>query len=230
MPALPLYTTVVTEHRFLNSTVMEIRLATPAGFSYTPGQFIQVVIPGTDGKVTRSYSLASTPNDPYLELCMKVVPGGTTDTYFQHLRVGDTVTIRGPLGQFTNTSDKALGLVATGAGLAPIMGILRNELMVKQNTKPIHVWFGVRSEEDLFWVERLETLARDFSHFTYTLTLSQPGSAWNGNRGRVTEHIPLQFLPNAIWFLCGSKPMVQEVREMLFTKGVPPQEVRIEIF
>lgn len=230
MPGIPVYTTSVTALTFLNTNTFEVHLAIPEGFQYVPGQFIQIIIPETNNKLTRSYSLASITTDGHLELCMKIVPGGTTETYFQHLKPGDTVTIRGPFGQFTHKEHTSVGYVATGVGLAPIMGLIRHDLYVKKQTEPIHVWFGVRSESDLFWLERLETMARDFPFFTYTLTLSQPTSTWSGQKGRVTDHLVKNIPPCEAWFLCGSASMVKEVRALLQEKSVPEALIHQEIF
>jgi NAD(P)H-flavin reductase len=209
---------------------MEIHLATPEGFSYTPGQFIQVVIPGTDNKLTRSYSLASIPSDKDLELCIKITPGGTTDTYFQHLKPGDEVIVRGPFGQFVHKENESVAYVATGSGLAPIMGLIRHDLYTKKQIAPIHVWFGVRSEKDIFWLERLETMARDFPHFTYTLTLSQPTPTWSGDIGRVTEYVTKNTTSYQAWFICGNAQMVKDVRHILKEKSVPEALIHQEIF
>ncbi len=227
---IPLFTATVLNVTFLNPHTFEIHLVPPENFVFIPGQFIQIIIPGTDNKITRSYSLASVMTDNTLELCLKLVPGGTTDTYFQHLHAGDRVTMRGPFGTFTHKESASVGYVATGVGLAPIMGLIRHDLYIKKQTSPIHLWFGVRNEEDIFWLERLETMTRDFPYFTYTLTLSQPTPTWQGNKGRVTDHVKKNSTEFAAWYLCGSPTMIKDIRQLLKEKSVPDALIHQEVF
>jgi ferredoxin-NADP reductase len=230
----------VIEKTMLNENVVELRLAKPEGFSYVAGQFIQLVVSkneplvvsptGTEPVIRRSYSISSTPNDPYIELCIKYVPGGVGSTYVAQLSVGDSIQFLGPNGRFiARNPPESLSCIATGVGLAPIMGLVTDELQHKKNTAPIELIFGVRQESDIFWLERLETLARDYANFSYTLTLSQPTPTWQSVRGRVTAHLPTE-VAHKKFYLCGSQEMVKDVRTLLVSQGVEAKDIHFEIF
>ena len=211
--------------------VLEVKISLPAGFTYLAGQFIQVAIPMSSGEVLRSYSLSSYPGEPELELCVKLLPDGVGSNFFRALKSGDPINFYGSVGRFIVPAEVTTPLVfvATGSGLAPIMGMIQDALLVRQIHEPIQLLFGVRTTEDLFWTEHLENLAQKFPHFTYNITLSQPDPSWTGITGRVTAHLEALH-PGAQYFLCGGAEMVAEVKQYLVAKGVLLQTIHLEIF
>ncbi len=223
------YTVTLLSKKNIANQVLELRFSRPENFNFLAGQFIQI-IPGNDSSIFRSYSLSSDPSEKYLELCVKVLPNGIVSSFLNTLQINDEIMFRGPFGRFTHAvSTMPLGFVATGVGLAPIMSILEDELENKKNNNPLHLLFGVRNEEDIFWLERLELLHNNFSNFEYILTLSQPMNTWAGAQGRVYQY--LDKLPqNARFFLCGSTEMVKDVRALLVDRGTDVTSIHLEIF
>ena len=143
--------------------IVELHIQKPEGFSYLAGQFIQFVIPTGGDSVLRAYSLASHPAQDDLEFCMKLLPGGKASMYFSQATQDAVIAFQGPSGKFTCTKDDLpISFIATGAGLAPIWGMISDELKNKKNSKPLHLLFGVRGEEDVFWIERLRQLGSMF--------------------------------------------------------------------
>ena len=224
------FTVKLVEKIALNQDVLELRFGKPDGFEYEAGQFVQFLIPDGDKKTPRSYSISSLPKENYIEFCVKILADGLASTYFKKMNLGDEIEMKGPLGRFTSKESKAnTCLVATGVGLAPIYGIIENELKMKKNPSRIHLHFGVRSEKDIFWLERLETLERDFDNFSYTLTLSRPTDTWDSHRGRVTDYAKDEEVDQD-FFLCGSADMVKDVRQILIDKKADPARIHFEIF
>lgn len=223
------FTATLSEKTMLNESVIELQFEKPEGFSYKAGQFLQFFIQTAEGPVPRSYSICSTPADQHLSFCIKLIPGGVGSTALAEMNIGDTVECKGPLGHFTLEQTVPIYGIATGAGIAPIMGIITDQLRNKKNVGDIHLLFGVRNEADIFWMEKLETLARDYENFTYTLTLSQPTETWDSHKGRVTAHLT-DINRRKEYILCGSMEMVKEVRETLLEKKVDPQQIHFEIF
>ncbi|PIR76004.1 MAG: hypothetical protein COU32_04325 [Candidatus Magasanikbacteria bacterium CG10_big_fil_rev_8_21_14_0_10_42_10] len=212
--------------------VFELRFSKPESFDFTPGQFVQFLIPSEEKKTPRSYSLSSLPSDAYLEFCIKFLDGGLASEHFRTMNIGTDIECRGPLGRFVvdeNNDDHYF--VATGVGLAPILGMIRSLIEEKKDDHPIRLLFGVREEDDLFWIDRLETLKQKHSLFDYTVTLSQPQptGGWQGLKGRVTEHL-LQHLGKQRFYLCGNAAMVKDVRTLLIEHGVDTTDIHFEIF
>jgi ferredoxin-NADP reductase len=218
------------EKKYLTEDVLQIRLDKPQNFDFQAGQFIQIIAPNGEKQVFRSYSISSTPEDNYLELCVKLYDTGIASKLFQISKLGDTISFRGPVGRFVvNTTDSDIYFIATGVGLAPIMGMIQDELESKNNKNKLHLIFGIRYEKDIFWADRLEELQKKYSNFSYSITVSRPEDSWTGNRGRVTEQLPTD-ASNLHAFLCGNADMVKTVREMLTTRGTNTQNIHFEIF
>ena len=207
----------------------ELRFTKPVPFTFQPGQFIQFFFDKEGTPTPRSYSIASTPADEELEFLIKILDNGLASTHFLAMEIGDELAMSEPQGRFTcNPEATDQYFIATGSGLAPVISMVTDELRTKEVAHPIHVIFGVRSQHDLFWVDRLEELARD-SRCSVTITLSQPEAGWEGLSGRVTEHT--DDLPaDGHYYLCGSAPMVMEMRKLLLAKGCTAPQMHFEIF
>jgi ferredoxin-NADP reductase len=226
------YTTKLIEKIQLTRDIYEIRVEKPENFDFISGQFIQFFIPNEEKTITRSYSISSTPSEPYLEFCIKFLEGGLASSYIRSLNVGDTLDFQGPRGLFVQKENNtAISFIATGTGIAPCMSIIRDELQNKKNTSEIRLLFGVRNEDDVFWTEQFKTLKIQYPNFTYDTTLSQAkiDGGWAGLRGRVTEHI-LRHLISHKFFLCGNAAMVKDIRNILLENGVDVKSIHFEIF
>lgn len=216
---------VLLEKKTVAENIHELRFEKPANFEFNPGQFVQFKIPDGEKFVHRSYSISSSPSNPYLEFCIKTVPSGKAGVYFSQMKVGDMGEVSLAKGLFT-PKDKTVHriFIATGVGLTPFMSMLEHSL----DGEEIDLLFGVRSEADIFWLERLEKIKAVNSKFNYRLTLSQPSPVWNGLKGRVTDHIKID--QNAHYYLCGNMDMVKEVRSILISNGLDTKSIHFEIF
>ncbi len=214
----------------LTTDMVELHFSKSKGFHFTAGQFVQIDVPAEPKNVFRSYSLASTPADESIEFCVKYLENGKASNFFKSLEIGEEIRFRGPVGHFVVDNDEeALTFIATGSGLAPIMGMIRDELENKKSQKNIHLVFGVRYEQDVFWIDRLEKLASTFDNFTYKLSLSRAPSDWSGFSGRVNEHID-EDVKGRGFYICGSGGMVKDVRTLLINRGVDLKNIHLEIF
>lgn len=224
------HTVTLLSKKIIADRMIELQYTRPDDFAFQAGQFIQVMFGNQKIPIFRSYSISSTPTDEYIELCVKLYDNGVGSEFFTQANIGESMTFRGPAGRFVcDSTDQDILFIATGAGLAPIMSMLRNELENKQINNFVHLIFGVRHEKDIFWTDRLQALHQSYPHFTYTLTISRPESTWTGHEGRVTKHLP-PHIPEKQSFLCGSADMVKTVRQLLIHNGTPPESVHFEIF
>jgi ferredoxin-NADP reductase len=226
------FSSKLSKKKQLAGETYEFHFDKPTGFQFLAGQFLQFCIPQNEKITLRSYSLSSTPSDPSLEFCVKFLEGGIASNYLKNMNIGDSLDFQGPRGLFVHKENgTALSLIATGTGIAPIMGIIRDELKNKKNTQEVRLLFGVRSEEDVFWLDRFENLKKQYPNFVYNVSLSQPkvDGSWVGLRGRVTEHI-LHHLVSHKFYLCGNAAMVKDVRAILLENGVDMKAIHFEIF
>ena len=227
------YIATLKQKTYLTPDILELHFEKPADFIYQAGQFVQWTVPdGTSGRILRPFSLSSAPADDELEFLLKVLPDGRASTYAANLRIGDNLRLEEPKGKFIiETAKPHLYFIATGAGLAPIMAMMRDELQNKKTDAEVRLLFGVRSEDDIFWADRLESLRSRYTNFSYTITLSQPkpNNGWSGLRGRVTDHV-LHHLVNHQFFLCGNAAMVKDMRQLLIGNGIEAAQIHFEIF
>ncbi len=219
--------------QFIASNVLELRFTRPANWQFKAGQFVQFKIPAQDEFVWRSYSIASAPASNYLDFCLKIIPGGKASEFFNVLSIGDKATFRGPDGFFVITEAAAAHkiFIGTGTGLAPLISILSDRVPQKIVGDKLSLIFGVRTEKDLFWQDRLQALATQSSQFNYQTALSRPENeaGWAGLVGRVNAHIPAITEP-AEYYICGSLEMIKDVRAVLLSQKIPMKHIHFEIF
>lgn len=221
---------VVESTRMLTHDMREIRLRLldPPEISFRPGQYVQVEAPTRSGSEHRAYSISSSPDEPdIVELVVRLIPGGVGSTYLHSVQPGDTVIFTGPFGEFELTPDPEAEVVcvAGGCGVAPTMSIvqyMREHCPERRCT----LFFGVRTHEDLFYLDRFEAIRRQWPGFSVHCALSEPPDAdeWDGDTGFVHLSVDRHLDGNAKRqaFLCGPEPMIEATERVLRDKDVPP--------
>jgi propane monooxygenase reductase subunit len=208
-----------------------LRLADGENLTFYPGQYVDIRIPGTDEY--RSFSMANLPTDRgRLEFIIKVYPGGRFSGLLDgELSEGDELEVRGPYGVFTlrNSSVRPLLFIGGGAGMAPILSLLRS--LVEQGSERTAVYYyGAREEHDLFHVDELSALARELPDLRFVPALSDQG--WEGETGLITDVVDRSEsdLAEIDAYLCGPPPMVDAAIELLVRRGVPEEHIYYDKF
>lgn len=221
---------VLTAAELVARDTFVYRLALDAPLPFRAGQFVNLMVPNATPRGERSYSVWSGPGDPsVLELCIKLFEGGAASEYLRAARVGDTLNIRGPYGIFcAKPEHDPLVFVATATGLAPFRSMLE-EAVAARDPRRYRLYFGVRSEEDLFAVDDLERYAGALPDFSYRVCLSRPSAAWTGFEGRVTHALAADFpTPTEHFYLCGNGAMIEETRDLLKGRGLERKHIHVE--
>lgn len=235
----PSYITTCTQNKKLCHDVWEMKLKMPEGqkFSFKAGQFVLFDVPLVEKPEDiqpRAYSIASPPQESEeLTFILRYKEKGRASRWMDEmLKVGDSVRIQGPLGAFTlkPEGEKDLVFVGTGSGVAPYRSHLKWLLEEKGDKRPMHLFFGVRFKEDLFWVDELQSLEKRFPNFKAYISVSKPDAAWTGLKGRVTEIIPkvIQDFSKVSVYICGHPDMVKQVKEWFMAKGVQKTDLHQE--
>ena len=222
----------VVEIEDLTHDIKGVRLAIEAGgpFHFSAGQYAQVEFaPG----LSRHYSMANTPQDAELVFHIRHMPGGRTSAYAAtQLRSGDKVKVSGPLG-VAYLRDKHAGpalLVAGGSGLAPIQSILRT-MLERGHEAPVTLYFGVRSERDLYHEALLKDLAARHANFSYRIVLSEQKGAAGRHYGLVHQSIELPQDTGAVMaYLAGPPVMVEAATALLASRGLAPRQIHADAF
>lgn len=215
----------------LNSDVYQFDFKWQELVPFKAGQFLMIEVPDGDKKLTRAYSISSAPSQSDgFSFCVKILADGKASQYLIKMKEGDEAQFMGPFGHFVLAeSSKPILMIATGTGLAPFMGMLPS-LFETNYAGQINLLFGVRHEEDLFYVKELMEMEKVHANFKATITLSQASEAWAGARGRVSEYLNSIDVENLQVYICGNGDMVKNVKDILESKGLPKADLHLEQF
>jgi Na+-transporting NADH:ubiquinone oxidoreductase subunit F len=216
----------------LNEDTLHFDFSFDPYIEFKAGQFFMLEVNnGNEKSVNRAYSIASPPiNHESFSFCVKILPDGLGSQFLANLEPGDEVKIMGPYGHFVlREADKDIVMIATGTGLAPFMSML--PILFKEGFKrPITLFFGVRYEHDLFYVDQLRKWETEHDNFTAVITLSRPDDSWEGESGRVTAHLAEFPVENCKIYICGNGAMVKQVKAEMLERGVEKGDIHLEQF
>jgi propane monooxygenase reductase subunit len=212
-----------------------IRLLEPKEIKFFPGQYLDFTVPGTDE--TRSFSMANTScRDGRLEFIIKLYPDGLFSRLVaRDLADGDRLEVTGPFGVFTlrESHDSELIFVGGGAGLAPILALLRS-MAERGIQRKATFFYGARRRRDLCYTEEIRELEQRLPGFRYIPALSEPTEecAWDGEVGLITEVVKRTMSDLSGWdaYVCGPPPMVEAAMATLTGLGVAEAHVYYDKF
>lgn len=215
-----------------------------AVFEFKPGQFVMLAIPCVkDGKeqiVRRAYSIASPPTQKEsIDLTMK--KEGLVTTKMDCLNGGEELEVSGPYGTFVfqEAMSNNVMFLASGAGIAPIWGIMKFIRDKKLDVKMTLV-FSNMTPHDIIYKNELPQLINEAKDLVIALTITRPNEssiqeleAWTGRKGRIDKNLIKEFMdlrtPD-LFYVCGSPDMVNACMQHLKDLGVSPVRIRTERF
>jgi CDP-4-dehydro-6-deoxyglucose reductase len=223
-----------------------LQLPVAEAFTFEPGQYIDIMLSG--GR-RRSFSIASPPHDSRpLELHVRRVAGGEfTDRLFHQNPERTLLTMEGPLGQFAYRDQPPGGepqggqppgstappmlLIGGGTGIAPLISILRH-VIENGIDRDMRVYWGVRSERDLYAHARLEKLKVRAARMRYVPVLSEPSLAWRGRSGWVHEAAlqDIDDLDAHEVYAAGPPAMIAAVQREFRARGVAASRLYFDSF
>ena len=227
----------------LRATMAEIRLHTPDiyhlaldlpsdhGVQYAPGQYLNICLPGGEH---RSFSMSSPQQGNRVTLQIRKIAGGRfTEQMLARTQPGDVLDVELPHGTFYYHAKDYQPMVfaATGTGFAPIKAILES-LLDDEDCPPIHFYWGMRSEADLYLLDEIAAWAGRLYEFTFVPVLSRASDSWAGRRGYVQHAIAEDFgdLSEHSVYLCGSPSMIQEAKALLALSGAALDKIYSDSF
>lgn len=222
-------------------------------FPYRPGQSVGILMPGNDpltGKLhkLRLYSIASVGTGDLgdyqtVSLCVvrhfwdnlktgeKNIPG-LASNYLCDLKVGDLVTLTGPVGRHFLLPDdfktRDFIFAATGTGIAPYRGMLK-EMFDAGFSGRVWLYFGVQYSDVVLYDVEFESY-RKYSNFFYVKAISREEK--NPISGVVPTRENRMYVqvkmyqdrevlsevlakPNSMVYLCGLKGMEEGIFPVL---------------
>jgi benzoate/toluate 1,2-dioxygenase reductase subunit len=214
----------------LSETTIAFALDRADAFTFLPGQYMNVLVPGTDQR--RAYSFSSPPGAQTLSFLVRNIPPGVMSTYLREKAVrGTPIEFTGPAGSFyLREIKRPLLLLAGGTGLAPFLSML-GKIAETGSAHPIHLVYGVSKDVDLVGVEQLEQFTAKIPGFTFLTCVSARDSA-HPRKGYVMAQVEARQLNggDVDVYLCGPPPMVDAVRAWLGEQSVTPANFYYEKF
>jgi propane monooxygenase reductase component len=232
--------TRVTAVEPVTRDIVSLRLEAvePAAFEFKPGQYADIHIPGSDEH--RSFSMASTQAHPgQVEFLIKKYPGGKFSGLLDDgITVGDELSLTGPYGTSTLKDGHVLPVVcvAGGAGMAPILSILRH-MSQTGSERPVRFYYGARTAADLFYLDEIAEISRLLADFAFFACLSEsmegalPDTV-TVEEGNVTDVVARHEgdIRKTEVYMCGPPPMVDAALDLLETHAVPKDQIFYDKF
>lgn len=220
-------------------TILDLRYPIGRRTPFRAGQFVNIILPDGD---TRPYSMANSPqHNDLLQLHIRTEPGGQfSDRILRSLRFQDPLEIEAPFGDFvvddpvnpdTPTGDPII-LLATGTGFAPMRSIILDHV-ARRLARPIHLYWGARTIDDLYLFETVTAWTRRYSRLRFTPVLSRPHPGWEGATGWVQEAVLADHpdLTKHQVYACGSEAMTVSAAELLAReRDVAPERFHADAF
>ncbi len=203
--------------------VMGLWLRLPAiePFTWRSGQYVDVMLPG---ERRRSFSLANPPHDAaFLQLHVRRTPGGEfSEKVFGGMKAGSLLRIEGPLGQFVQRGgERPMLMIGGGTGYAPLKAMIREALETGSRRELVLYW-GARTQADLYDDSWLRELASRHPQFHYTPVLTE------FVHEAVLKHIAS--LSSFDVYAAGPPAMIDAVRTALPRQGADPERIYFDSF
>jgi CDP-4-dehydro-6-deoxyglucose reductase len=151
------------------------------------------------------------------------------------MTAGTLLRIEGPLGQFwfRGASPRAPIMVGGGTGYAPLRAMLR-QLVADGDRRALTLYWGARTEADLYEHDWLRALERERPGFSYRPVLSEPrpGGGWRGRTGLVHAAV-LADRPELSGFdvyASGPPAMIEAIRADFAAHGLPREQLFFDSF
>lgn len=205
---------------------------------HAAGQHVDVRLTAPDGyQAQRSYSIASAPGTPVLELSVELLDDGEASPYFHEVaQAGDAIEIRGPIGGhfvWRVGDGGPLLLVAGGSGIVPLMAMVRERAARAQGTVALLVYSARTWEDIVFRDELLYAQAGEPGLEIVFATTRGPRHRAGDYERRLDRAQWREIL--ARWahaprhvYVCGSNAFVAAVTGDLVREGLPPAQMRAE--
>jgi ferredoxin-NADP reductase len=222
--------TVVEVHKPSPRIVM-LRLEVPDRPPHLAGQHYIVRLTAPDGyTASRSYSLASAPADPLIELGVEMLPDGEVSGYLGEVVVaGDQLEVRGPIGLWFvwRGEQRAVG-IGGGSGVVPLVAMMRHARDVGR-PELMHLVVSARTPQDLLFHDEI---AASGARIAYTRGGAAPGMPPGARPvGRLgAADIEDLIAPDTTYFVCGSAAFAEAMSQLLVSLGVAAGDVRVERF
>ncbi len=214
--------------------LFEMRFVDPFladAFTFRPGQFVELSVLGVG---EAPFSLPSSPTRRGIfDLGIRRA-GRLTNYLFDHLREGDTIGVRGPLGNGFPVEDfekQDILLVAGGLGMVPLRGLLQYLIDLRQNFGRLVLLYGTRNPDTVLFKDELEGWSRRGDAEIHLSVDNAEGKPWKGKVGVVTELLDLVDIDvdRTMAVACGPPVFYKFMIEKLMNAGLGKDRIYVSL-
>ncbi|KDB08167.1 Ferredoxin--NAD(+) reductase [Burkholderia sp. lig30] len=221
----------VTGLEDLTHDIKRLRLTLAKPLEFSPGQYATLQF---TPQHIRPYSMACTHDTNELEFHVRLVPDGRVTSYIAtELKLGDQVRVSGPLGTayLRRKHEGPVICIAGGTGLAPVLSVLRGAIDAGMRN-PTHVYFGVRSSNDVYGIEWLRELQEKHPDLHVHVVIATESTSSQWRCGVVTQAVEEDWGTLEGWraYLAGSPLMVDAATMLLTRKGIQQGHIYADAF
>jgi ring-1,2-phenylacetyl-CoA epoxidase subunit PaaE len=224
------------------SVAFTIPKSLEADFSFEAGQYFTFKKTIGNQEIRRSYSLCSAPNENEWRVAIKQIPDGVFSSYAnQELRVGDTLEVLAPMGNFKFTPRQDARnnyvLFAAGSGITPIFSILKTILTLEPQST-VTLFYGNKGQGEVIFREELEALKNKYlDKLNLVHVFSRENTGVPLLKGRIDAE-RIEKLLRAFFkgqtidaaYLCGPQQMILSAKEELEKFGMAANQIHFELF
>ncbi len=202
-------------------------------FTFRPGQFLMLEIPGVG---EAPFSISSSPSRKGdVELCIRRV--GSLTNFLAKVERGAHVGLRGPFGTsfpMEKMHGQNILLIAGGLGLAPLRAPIATVQENRSHFNNVDIIYGTKDPSQLLFTYQYDMWRAD--DIKLHVTVDKGDTAWTGRVGLVTKILEElfverddDFFQNTYAIVCGPPVMFKFVCTMLTQKDIPMHKMFVSL-
>ncbi|MFE9258715.1 globin domain-containing protein [Streptomyces sp. NPDC006879] len=213
----------IVSHELRTPEVAVVTVRTDQPYPFLAGQYTSLETPWWP-RVWRHYSFASAPRaDGLLSFHVKAVPAGWVSTALvRHAQPGDVLRLGPPSGSMVvdHSTDNGLLCLGGGTGIAPIKALVE-DVAEHGERRPVEVFYGARSDHDLYDIDTLLGMQRSYSWLSVRPVISDG----------LTGQLPQAVGTNGPWsdydaYISGPLGLIRSGVDALRRIGIPDERIR----
>jgi ferredoxin-NADP reductase len=215
---------------------------------FRAGQYLSIKTDLDGIKITRPYSISSSPSDTlgkgknlreegFYELTIKIKEDGfLSSKIFDNWKVGSIISVSGPHGNIyyddLRDSKEIIG-IAGGSGITPFRSIMR-EIIAQDLDIKFTLLYGSCREDDIIFAEELNKLAERATNKIKIVNIcSEPSENWTGPSGFITAKFIREYagpIEGKTFFISGPQAMYEFLEREFEKLKIPKKRIRRELY
>lgn len=214
----------VIENRIENRDCFSIVFEKPNGFSFYPGQYIDITL-AVKNRNIKPFTISASPTEKYIMITAKA---GISQfkKKLKSLKEGDTVNISHPAGTFVLDENSPAVMIAGGIGITPFRSMIKYAVDKKLKT-PLTLLYS-NSTLDFPFKKELDALAQTLP----SLKIIYNHTSQDGRlaKERLSQLQTPNYKLQTIFYIAGPVKMMEDIRNVLLSMGIPNVNMRTDEF